>query len=131
MTNKQITANSIKADVRIVDFPWTQSNSHVALLSNVKSKLELDIDDQDEDDELDTVVDAGEEQPVDEIEVEPTADELLPTTNEEESPWMMECDDLWTVKPIKPKDVTVSFSDVVNTVGFSPFGTVAWAEMAV
>ena len=31
-------------------------------------------------------------------------------------------------KPIKPKDVTVSFSDVVNTVGFSPFGTVAWAR---
>jgi len=86
----------------------------------------LDIDDQDEDDEFDTVVDAGEEQPVDEeIEVEPTADEPSPTTNEEESPWTMECDDLWTVKPIKPKDVTVSFSDVVNTVGFSPFGTVA------
>ena len=68
--DEQITANSIKADVRIVDFPWTQSNSYVALLSDVESELEVDID-QEEDDELDTVVDAGQEEPIDE-QPEPT-----------------------------------------------------------
>lgn len=67
----------------------------------------------------------------------PTADEPSPATNEEEEEEEPNMDDgmrrsLDNSKPIKPKDVTVSFSDVVvNTVGFSPFGTVAWAETAV
>ena len=75
--DERITANSIKADVRIVDFPWTQSNSYVALLSDVESELEVDID-QEEDDELDTVVDAGQEEPIDE-QPEPTDEEQAPT----------------------------------------------------
>jgi hypothetical protein len=81
-------------------------------------------------------LDAGEEEPVDEAEP-PTADEPSPATNEEEEEEEPNMDDgmrrsLDNSKPIKPKDVTVSFSDVVvNTVGFSPFGTVAWAETAV
>jgi hypothetical protein len=128
--DEQITANSMKADVRIVDFPWMHSDSYVALLSEVESELEVDID-QDEDDELDTVVDAG-EKPDDE-DPEPTAaepaEEVSPTTDEETLDGGMQR--FLDSKPIKPKDITVSFSDVVKTVGFSPFGTIAWAETAV
>jgi hypothetical protein len=129
--DEQITANSIKADVRIVHFPWTQSNSYVALFLDVESELEVDID-QEEDDELDTIVDAGQDEPIDD-QPEPTTsteDEALPTTDEE---WPMDGGMRRSLdsKPIKPKDVTVSFSDIVNSVGLSPFGTVAWATTAV
>ena len=34
-------------------------------------------------------------------------------------------------KATKPKDVTISFADVMNTIGFSPLGTVTWADTAV
>lgn len=111
--DQQITANSMKADVRIVNFPWTEGeDSYVALLSVVESELEVDID-QDEDDELDEVLESGEEP----IEEDPVEDGGMRRFLDS--------------KAIKPKDVKVPFSDVVNTIGFSPLGKVTWAETAV
>jgi len=149
---ERITANSMKADFRLVDFPWTpDANGFVALVSDVESKLKVEVDEE-EPDELEDVAQAGEEPEEDvedepEEEPEPTeapVDEPEPTEGEpvdepepieDEEPAENDVEEPATraldSKPTKPKDVKISFADVVNTVGFSPLGTVTWAETAI
>jgi hypothetical protein len=105
MTSKELNYGKLHQDAptfaRIVDFPWTQSNSHVALLSDVKSKLELDIDDQDkDDDELDILswMQVKRNLWTRPNHQRPTSRRQLPMKKKKKkSPtWMMECDGLWT-----------------------------------
>jgi hypothetical protein len=42
--SEKITANSMKIDVRILNFPWVRQDSYVALLSAVKSKKRIKLD---------------------------------------------------------------------------------------
>lgn len=41
---EHITANSMKIDVRILDFPWQRSDSYIALMSSVDSKKKVKMD---------------------------------------------------------------------------------------
>ncbi|CAB9519815.1 expressed unknown protein [Seminavis robusta] len=41
---EQITANSMKIDVRILNFPWTRDDSYVALMSTVESKKRVELE---------------------------------------------------------------------------------------
>ena len=45
--DERLTSNSMKIDVLITDFPWTRSDSYVALLSTIESKkkVEMEYDD--------------------------------------------------------------------------------------
>ncbi len=49
---EQITANKMKIDFRLVDFPWLHNDTYVALLSTVESKREVQVDYDDEIDEM-------------------------------------------------------------------------------
>jgi hypothetical protein len=42
--DEHITANSMKIDVQILDFPWQRSNSYVALMSSVDSKKKVQME---------------------------------------------------------------------------------------
>jgi hypothetical protein len=80
--NETITANKIKIDFDLQDFPWTEgTESYVALLSMVESKREITVENEE--------------------------------TNEKEK-----------------TEVVISFDDVVDTVGYVPFGEYTWAETA-
>lgn len=46
--SEHITANSMKIDVLIVNFPWLRSNSYVALISTVESKRKVKMEYNDE-----------------------------------------------------------------------------------
>lgn len=139
---ERITANSMKADVRIVNFPWTEgADSYLTLLSDVESKLEVEVDEEidDELDEVEEAVDMPEEdEPVDEP--EPTeADEPEPTEGDpmdEPEPTDEMPDDggasrFLNKKAPKLKDAKISFGDVVDTIGVNVFGSVTWADTAV
>lgn len=41
---ERVTANSMKIDVRILDFPWTRSDSYVALLSTLESEKKVKVE---------------------------------------------------------------------------------------
>lgn len=135
---ERITANSMKADVRLLNFPWTEgADSFVALVSDVESQLKVETD-QEEADELDEVEEAG-DMPDDEEEeepAEPTGAAAEPTEEMEEPEPTEEVEEpgaraLSDGESSMPEDVTISFADVVDTIGFSPLGKVTWAETAV
>ena len=46
--DEHITANSLKIDVKIIDFPWARADSYVALISTTESKkkVKVEYDDQ-------------------------------------------------------------------------------------
>ena len=123
-----LTANSMKADVRITEFPWTEGeNGYLALISDVESSLEVDADEE-APDELDEVEDAGgpettEDEPIEET--EPTEEEEPEDPTEDRATRALDS------KSKKPVDVKIPFATVVDTVGFSPLGKVTWAETAV
>jgi hypothetical protein len=48
---EQVTANKMKIDFRLVDFPWMENDTYVALLSSVESTREVDVDFDDDIDE--------------------------------------------------------------------------------
>jgi hypothetical protein len=43
-----VTANKMKIDFSLVDFPWVSNNTYVALLSTVESKKKVDVEDADD-----------------------------------------------------------------------------------
>ena len=49
---ERVTANKMKIDFRLVDFPWMQNDTYVALLSTVESTREIDVDYDDDIDEM-------------------------------------------------------------------------------
>ena len=49
---EQVTANKMKIDFRLVDFPWMHNDTYVALLSTVESTREVDVDYDDDVDEM-------------------------------------------------------------------------------
>jgi hypothetical protein len=49
---ERVTANKMKIDFRLVDFPWMHNDTYVALLSTVESTREVDVDYDDDIDEM-------------------------------------------------------------------------------
>jgi hypothetical protein len=49
---ERVTANKMKIDFRLVDFPWMSADTYVALLSTVESKRQVQVDYDDEMDEM-------------------------------------------------------------------------------
>jgi hypothetical protein len=45
---EKVTANKMKIDFSLVDFPWVGNDTHVALLSTVESKQKVDVEDADD-----------------------------------------------------------------------------------
>jgi hypothetical protein len=50
---EQVTANKMKIDFSLVDFPWASNDTHVALMSTVESKKKVDVEHEDVDLEMD------------------------------------------------------------------------------
>jgi hypothetical protein len=82
---QRITANKMKIDFELKNFPWTSDESFVALLSTVETERTVDVE-------------YGQ--------------------------------DAETEGGMAPKDIFISFADVVDTSSFTPFGEYSWAETA-
>ncbi|GAX17315.1 hypothetical protein FisN_10Lh179 [Fistulifera solaris] len=82
---QRITANKMKIDFELNNFPWTSDESFVALLSTVETERTVDVE-------------YGQ--------------------------------DVETEGGMAPKDIFISFADVVDTSSFTPFGKYSWAETA-
>jgi hypothetical protein len=82
---QRITANKMKIDFELKNFPWTSDESFVALLSTVETERTVD------------------------VEYGQAAE---------------------TEGGMAPKDIFISFADVVDTSSFTPFGEYSWAETA-
>ena len=46
--DEKLTANTMKIDMHIINFPWMRDDTYLALMSSVKSKSEIDVDYDDE-----------------------------------------------------------------------------------
>ena len=98
---EHITANSMKIDVHILDFPWTRSDSYVALMSTLESKLKVKVDYETQSNE--------------------------PVNNGQTSVSRSDKQS----KSKRASDVIVSFgSEMSETLGWTTFGEYTWAKDA-
>lgn len=106
-----ITANKMKIDFELLDFPWNSTDTHVALVCDVETtqKVEVEYEDEDDDEEDDEDNDADRK----------LLRQLKKSDEEKEK------------KKKAPKDIKISFDDAANAVGFVPFGSYTWRKEAL
>jgi hypothetical protein len=98
---EHITANSMKIDVHILDFPWTRTDSYIALMSTLESKLKMD--------------------------VEYDSESTIPVDGSATSVSKSGKD----AKAKRARDVTISFgSEMAETLGWTTFGEYKWEKDA-
>ena len=98
---EKVTANSMKIDVLISNFPWIRDDTNLALMSSVSSKLKVRMDYN----EAATVMQDRSEEAVDGV--------SLPS------------------EPAKhTRDVVISFEDATQAIGVIPFGEYTWESLA-
>jgi hypothetical protein len=101
---ESVTANTMKIDVRIVNFPWIGNDTNLALMSDVKSTLKVEMDYND----------------------------VATTARSEDLNTPVAADD--NKKPPKvhkwARDVVISFQDATDNLGFIPFGDYKWDDVA-
>jgi hypothetical protein len=100
---ESVTANTMKIDVRIVNFPWMGNDTNLALLSDVKSTLKVEMDYN----EVATT--------------ERSTDLNAPAADDSKKPPKVH---KWA------RDVVISFEDATGDLGFVPFGDYKWKEAA-
>lgn len=94
-------ANTMKIDVLITDFPWMRTDTNLALMSTVKSKLKVH------------------------MEYNENA-----ATAEQRSDQEQNLDKDGNVKSKWTRDVQISFDDATKDVGFIPTGEYKWQDLA-
>ena len=94
-------ANTMKIDVLITDFPWMRTDTNLALMSTVKSKLKVH------------------------MEYNENA-----ATAEQRSDQEQNLDKDGNVKSKWTRDVQISFDDATKDIGFIPTGEYKWEDLA-
>jgi hypothetical protein len=104
--NQHVTANKMKIDFWLFDFPWQKTNSYVALMSTVQSQREIKVE---SDDKIDP---QSAEQGPESARSDNSAGPGSPTAK-------------------KPKKVEISFDDAIEaTGGVVTFGDYTWESTA-
>ena len=130
--NAAVTANKMKIDVRLTDYPYMGESTNVALLSTVKSKRKIEIEYNDDDKTSKKEDDDGELEKIeDSDEIDQTSE--TKTAEEEEEPDGEEGNDNAERRrrlSRESQEVIISFDDVLETTGIRPFGEYTWAKEA-
>lgn len=119
--NAAVTANKMKIDVRLTDYPWKSTTSNLAIVSNVESEREVKVEYADDDDDDKDKKEEDEEDEKDEMDKEKEDED------EEEDEGGESRRRLVTRET---NEVTISFSDALSTTGVMPFGEYTWAKTA-
>ena len=114
---EKVTANSMKVDVLITNFPWMRNDTNLALLSSVKSKLKIKM--------------AYDEEAT--ISAATAADVTASDRNNEDST-NHDSNNLqphdFSAASRATQDVHIPYDDAIDDIGFVPFGEYHWEDLA-
>ena len=122
-SGEKLTANKMKIDFELMNFPWVRSDTFVALVCDIDSEQEIEVNTDDDDDDDDDDGDDDDDTDGVDIEVDTEGEDNEVEGTEGEDRKLM-------VASSKAKDVRISFAQAVKTIGLTPFGAYTWAETA-
>ena len=108
--NAAVTANKMKIDVRLNNYPWVGDDTYLAILSSVESEREIEIE----------YADDKKDKKEDDEEDKEEADE-----NEDDESRRGR-----RLKKKESEEVIISFDDALAATGIRPFGEYTWAKEA-
>jgi len=136
-----MTANKMKIDLELVDYPWESNDTDIALISTIETTQTIEVEYEEEDASSDSEGDDDDdnEGDTDDGADEETSEETTATEvpdeegdddndNQEGAERKLEGEEEGTKKT---KDVKISFADAVNLTGVRVFGEYTWATDAL